>query len=303
MEWLEVAAPSMETAKEMALERLGVHESDAELKIVNEGKIGLFGRVKEEARIRARVLPTSRHPKNKAGGDLRQSKPSNTRHSSKRRGRVQGRRSQAASARSRSRKRSNNSSTRERSSRGSRSSASSARSRAANTQNGKKTVHQRKTLSLTEQADLAESFVKGVADVMDISLNFKRHDLEGGVMHIEGFGEDIGILVGHQGTTARAIDGLVRTVLQRSGGTIRQGKIRIDVGGLRVRRHEALVDFTKRAVSDVLESGEGARLDPMNRLDRKVVHDAVSEIEGVESCSEGNDPTRYVVITASAAAT
>jgi spoIIIJ-associated protein len=46
----------------------------------------------------------------------------------------------------------------------------------------------------------------------------------------------------------------------------------------------------------VLESGEPARLAPMNPFERKVVHDAVAAIAGVHSASEGEEPNRRVVI-------
>ena len=74
----------------------------------------------------------------------------------------------------------------------------------------------------------------------------------------------------------------------------------MDIGGLRVRRHTALENFTRRAISQVVESGEDVRFEPMSRVDRKIVHDVVAESEGVDSYSEGSDPVRYIVISGSA---
>ena len=152
--------------------------------------------------------------------------------------------------------------------------------------------------SLLEQADLAESFVQGVASTLGVALTFKRHDLENGVMRIEANGDGIGLLVGRRGGTAQAIDELVRTVLQRSGGTIREGKIRVDVGGVRARRAAALAEFTRKVADQAIETGEDIALEPMNRMDRKIVHDTVTDIDEVQSRSEGEDPHRRVVIAA-----
>ena len=152
--------------------------------------------------------------------------------------------------------------------------------------------------SLLEQADLAESFVQGIAETLGTGLTFKRHDLENGVMRIEANGEGIGLLVGRRGGTAQAIDELVRTVLQRSGGSIREGKIRVDVGGVRARRAAALAEFTRKVADQAIETREEIALEPMNRMDRKIVHDAVSGIERVESRSVGEDPHRRVIIAA-----
>ena len=152
--------------------------------------------------------------------------------------------------------------------------------------------------SLLQQADLAESFVRGVADTMGVSLAFTRHDVEDGILRIEADGEGIGLLVGRRGATAQALDELVRTVLQRSGGTTREGKIRMDVGGVRARRAAALTEFTQEVAHQAVESGQEIALEPMNRLDRKIIHDVITDIEQVESRSEGEDPHRRVIIAA-----
>jgi spoIIIJ-associated protein len=47
---------------------------------------------------------------------------------------------------------------------------------------------------------------------------------------------------------------------------------------------------------DVVSSGEERALEPMSAADRKVVHDTVNELEGVVTRSEGEEPSRYVVI-------
>jgi spoIIIJ-associated protein len=58
VEWVETTGKSIDEAKEAALDRLGVDEPDAEFEIVEEAKAGLFGRVRREARVRARIRPT-----------------------------------------------------------------------------------------------------------------------------------------------------------------------------------------------------------------------------------------------------
>ena len=58
MEWVEMTGRTVEEAKDLALDRLGVDEADAEFEVVEEPRPGLFGRVRGEARVRARVRPT-----------------------------------------------------------------------------------------------------------------------------------------------------------------------------------------------------------------------------------------------------
>ena len=63
MEWVEVTGRTVEEAKEAALDQLGVDEREAEFEILEERRPGLFGRLRSEARVRARVLPTIPRPK------------------------------------------------------------------------------------------------------------------------------------------------------------------------------------------------------------------------------------------------
>ncbi len=68
------------------------------------------------------------------------------------------------------------------------------------------------------------------------------------------------------------------------------------MGGYRQRRREALERFVQQIAADVISSGERKALEPMSPPDRKVVHDAVNEIDGVHTVSEGEDARRRVVI-------
>src|SRR5688500_6365968 len=63
MEWDETTGRTVEEALDAALDELGVDESDAEYEVVEEPKVGLFGRLRGEARVRARVRPTKPRPK------------------------------------------------------------------------------------------------------------------------------------------------------------------------------------------------------------------------------------------------
>ncbi len=309
MEWLEIPAPSVDMAKELALERLGVHESEVEIEILAEGKTGLFGRVKEQARIRARIQPTPVRPKVGRQRGRKRSRPTGRERnddttrsktpqaSSDSAPTAQARASSAATAQtSSSRSRSKARTTRgaeDSTAKADQRSASDAKRKAAQSMSND---HPR--MSLEDQADLAERFVAGIGEIVGVNLEFSRHKTptDATITRIEAHGDGIGVLVGHRGSTAQSIDDLVRTVLQRSGGSIQEGKIRMDIGGIKGRRHAALAEFAVRVADDVRESAQEVRLEPMNRADRKVVHDAVAGIEGVASRSQDMEPNRHVVI-------
>ncbi len=68
MEWVETTGKTVDEARDLALDRLGVAEDEAEFEVLDEPKQGLFGRVRGEARVRARVRPTAVRPKQERRG-------------------------------------------------------------------------------------------------------------------------------------------------------------------------------------------------------------------------------------------
>ena len=83
---------------------------------------------------------------------------------------------------------------------------------------------------------------------------------------------------------------------KRSWRSKSTARLHVDVSGYRAARRQALADFALKVAQQAVETGREQALDPMNSADRKVVHDALIEVDGVETLSEGDDPRRYVVI-------
>ncbi|MEZ5246814.1 MAG: RNA-binding cell elongation regulator Jag/EloR [Acidimicrobiales bacterium] len=290
MEWVESTGPSIDEAKERALDKLGVHEDDAEFEVISDVTTGLFGRVKEEARVRARVAPATPRAKEE-----------------RRRGRSRnGRSSQKGSGGRGNQKQSGE--TDHASSGASRNKGGNKQTTTENTRSGRENANSRgekrettmsddeATMPLPQQADLAEEFVSGLAQRFGTTVTFAREDIDDEEIRITVSGDDLGRMIGRRGTTAGAIDELVRTVLQRQAGSSRNGRIRVDVGGVRARRAEALVKFSRAQAEAVRSSGKARSLEPMSAADRKIVHDALTDEEGVETRSEGEDSQRRVVI-------
>jgi spoIIIJ-associated protein len=145
-----------------------------------------------------------------------------------------------------------------------------------------------------EQAAAAERFTKGLVEAFDLGGEVKSV-IDDDVVVVEVTGASLGLLVGPKGATLHAIEELVRTVVQRQtdGHGVR---IHVDVAGYRAKRREALAEFTRSLAAKVLETGRPQALEPMSASDRKVVHDTASEIDGITTVSEGEDPRRRVVL-------
>ena len=72
-------------------------------------------------------------------------------------------------------------------------------------------------------------------------------------------------------------------------------RLRLDVADYALKRKEALTIYAERLSKQILEDKQEVMLEPMNSVDRKTLHDAVANFEGIKSYSEGREPFRSVI--------
>jgi spoIIIJ-associated protein len=151
-------------------------------------------------------------------------------------------------------------------------------------------------VTVEQQADLMEEFLSGLLGAFGVKGTIERTAVDEDTIEMQVAGDDLGLLIGPKGQTLLAVQDLARTFVQRKATGVHQGRVRIDVGGYRQRRREALQRFTRQVATEVSASGMQKALEPMAAGDRKVVHDEVNLIDGVRTISEGEEPRRRVVI-------
>ncbi|MGO9028373.1 MAG: RNA-binding cell elongation regulator Jag/EloR [Acidimicrobiales bacterium] len=336
MEWVEASGRSLGEARETALDLLGVAEDDAEFVVLSEPKAGLFGRVRGEARVQARVRPMAPPPKRG-----RRQRPERKRSGESGDGPGErsvgqngsnGAREEASSGRSGPSKRKRGSGKggstteeddgttgdrepalsggRERGGRngGPRSSRGGESRNGTDRSDAKPQVRKRtgaspeesegiveESLTIEQQGEAGREFVSGLVREFGLQADVQVREIDDETVEVAAIGDDLGLLVGPRGATLAAVQDLTRTFVQRQSEN-RTDRILVDVGGYREKRSAALRRFAEGIVAEVKETGTERALEPMSAADRKVVHDAVNELEGVRTRSEGEDPSRYIVI-------
>ncbi len=110
-------------------------------------------------------------------------------------------------------------------------------------------------------------------------------------------GDDYGIVIGRRGETLDSIQYLTRLVANKTKKDGEYSRISINVGNYREKRNNALRELAKKNSEKVLKYGRNVTFEPMNPYERRIIHTAVQEIEGVSSHSVGSDASRRVVIT------
>ena len=277
MEWVETTGRSVEEAKDAALDQLGVDEADAEFEIVEEAKLGLFGRVRAEARVRARVRPNRPRAKEDRRDRRRRGKVASS--SSDPAVRDESPPASAPQPREKKPKAEKR--------------PDPPVSPAPTTAEGAKMDQD---VPLSEQADVGRTFLVGLLSSFGLDADVDVNDIDEDTVELAVSGADLGLLIGQGGSTLTAVQDITRTVVQRQTGA-RNGRLLVDVGGYRQKRKEALERFTRGVADQVKASGVAKALEPMHAADRKIVHDTINEIDGVTTTSEGEDPRRRVVIS------
>ena len=150
-------------------------------------------------------------------------------------------------------------------------------------------------VSPQEVGDAAVAFMDGLVSAFGAEGSTEL-EIDGTELDVRVQGDGLGLLVGRGGRTLNAVQDLARVAAQRRLGD-HETRLRIDVARYRERRAEALVRFATDVAEQVRSSGTARSLEPMSSADRKVIHDALNDQDGVESRSEGDDPNRRVVVS------
>lgn len=293
MEWVETTGKTVEMAREAALDQLGVAADEAEFEVIEEPRPGLFGRIRGEARLRARVRPAQVRPKQER----------------RRRGRSDKATATSTTESPAADEQRDDESVTETESTDSKVSDDSTRSKTKNGSGDRsrrpaKPQPKEKQMSNDERPEstvtpdevgaAAVTFMEGLTEAFgsDAAATLTVDDL---ALEVTVTGAELGLLVGPGGRTLNAIQDLARVSAQRRLGD-HDTRLRIDVGGYRERREAALVEFVNEVAEQVRSTDSARSLEPMTSSDRKVVHDALNEQDGVTSRSVGQDPNRRIVV-------
>lgn len=146
------------------------------------------------------------------------------------------------------------------------------------------------------QAD-ADNFINLIEDLVnkaEMDVQAKVTQIQGRYVNIELDGKDVAYLVGKHGEVLNALQYLVNIIAGRTFGN--GVRATIDGNHYRNRREQQLTAHAKRVADEVKKRGEEAVLDALPAFERRIVHKALSDYQGVSTYSEGEEPNRRVVI-------
>ena len=146
---------------------------------------------------------------------------------------------------------------------------------------------------LFRQSEIAADYVEALLDILDYDGDIDEL-VSGGRPMVEVVGGQLQPLVGQRGATLEALQELSRLAIFRATGS--PSRLLLDIGGYRAARRKELAAVARNAVEKVKEHGDPVVLEPMSAFERKCVHDVVNAMVGVQSESEGVEPSRRIVV-------
>ncbi len=149
-------------------------------------------------------------------------------------------------------------------------------------------------LDPASSAGKAAAYIKTVMEGLGCeNVTVSAAEIDGGI-YLQLDGEKLGVVIGRRGETLDALQYLTSLAANTGSGYV---KVTLNIGNYREKREQTLISLAKRVSAQVAAGGRSRTLEPMNPYERRIIHTAVQDIEGVVSASVGEGSGRRVVIS------
>lgn len=145
-----------------------------------------------------------------------------------------------------------------------------------------------------KQEEAAVNLVTKILSEIGIRADVSSY-CEDKTVYINVTGKDVGAAIGRHGETLDSIQYITNIAMNRKSDEYY--RLILDIGGYRKKREEKLVSLAKRTASKVTKIKKSYEMEPMNAAERRVVHFALQNFNGVKTFSEGEEPDRCVIIS------
>ncbi|MFT3695259.1 MAG: R3H domain-containing nucleic acid-binding protein [Kofleriaceae bacterium] len=159
------------------------------------------------------------------------------------------------------------------------------------------------TTTTTNREDLAEKaseFLLGMLERMGITADIDiKDDNDRTTLEIQT--ADTELVIGRRGVVIDALQHLVNKAVFKERGTEKGKPLVVDAGGFRDKQVERLRGIAQKMAAQALETKRIVELQPMSAHDRRIVHMAVAEMQGLSTRSEGEGEDRHILLVPTAA--
>lgn len=144
-------------------------------------------------------------------------------------------------------------------------------------------------------SEYLRSYVEELIDYMGINESRILVSEDEEKLLVEVYGEDVGSLIGRRGKTLSDIQYVLNVVIRRQFAGLHKMVV-VDIEKYRERREKTLTQLARNVANKVSKEGYEQALEPMSPQERRIVHIALQDYEGIKTYSEGDEPYRKVIV-------
>ena len=133
--------------------------------------------------------------------------------------------------------------------------------------------------------------IKEFLAISNLNVIIKNISFNDKVYNVELDGEDIKYIIGEKGIALSSFEYLLMSIED-----FRHIKIFIDSNNYKEKRETILRELANKTAKTVIKTRRKVKLNPMTSRERKIIHEEISKIEGLETVSVGVEPKRCLII-------
>ncbi len=151
------------------------------------------------------------------------------------------------------------------------------------------------TFDIEKFTEISNEFIDKILKPLEIKYSTEI-SMDKNVLNVNILGneKDLGIVIGKRGTTLDSIQYILSLIINKHSESF--VRVIVDSSGYREKRKKTLISLAEKTANRALRTGRPARLEPMNAHERKIIHEALKDFDGVFTHSEGQEPNRRIVV-------
>lgn len=138
---------------------------------------------------------------------------------------------------------------------------------------------------------LLRSVIKEFLAISNLRVVIEKIEVKNNIYNVELNGEDVRYIIGEKGSALASLEYLLSFIEE-----LRDIKVYIDSNNYKDKREGVLRELANKTAKTVLRTKKKVKLNPMPSRERKIIHEEISKIDGLETISIGAEPKRYLVI-------
>lgn len=158
----------------------------------------------------------------------------------------------------------------------------------------KKENYQLKVYKLTDIVVYIKEFIQELLTKMGVKINSFIDNSKDNQINLTINSDKDALLIGKEGKNLKALELVVKQHIHNLINSYPY--LILNVGNYNERHELYLQNLAKKIANEVKNTRQEVIMDNMNSYERRIVHNALANIKGVNTISEGEEPNRHIIV-------